>query len=75
VVKDLEELGVETKPHLLGDAKHPLHSNIRLRGVEAAQHVAAEITLLPGGRCRKGSFIENLVPPGYPLPKPPDWSW
>src|SRR5262245_57307496 len=30
VVQDVEELGSETKPHCLGDAKMPLHPDIRL---------------------------------------------
>jgi len=61
VIENVEELGAEAKPHLLSDAKHPLHPDIRLRSVEAAQHVAAEITLLPCGCRRKRRLIEDLA--------------
>src|SRR5262249_42762825 len=62
VVKDVEELGPEAKAGAFGDAKHPLHPDIRLRRVEPAQHIAAEVALLPRGRCRKSRFVQNLAP-------------
>jgi hypothetical protein len=48
VVENVEELGPETKLHLFGEVKLALQANIRLRGSEASQHIAAEIPLLPG---------------------------
>src|SRR5262245_18200754 len=57
VVEDVEELASETKSHLLGDVKDPLHPDIRLRRAEAAQDVASERTLLPGGRCSKSCSV------------------
>jgi len=61
VVKDVEELGSETKFHLFGEVKLPLQPNIRLRCAETAQHVAAEITLLPSRRRGESCLIENLA--------------
>src|SRR5215472_3903580 len=61
MVQDVEELGSEAKPHPLVDGKYPLHSNISLRSCETSQHVAAEITLLPGRCWCKGRFIENFA--------------
>ncbi len=39
----------------------PLHTDVCLHGIETSQHVAAEITLLPAGRCDKSSLVENLA--------------
>jgi hypothetical protein len=61
VVKDIEKLSSETNPYLLGDAKLPLQSKIGLPSSETPQHIAPEITLLPGGRCSKSCFIKNLA--------------
>jgi hypothetical protein len=61
VVEDVEELGAETKPQSLGDVELPLHRKIRLPGSETPQHIAPEIALLPGGRCGKRCWIENIA--------------
>ena len=61
VVQDVEELGSETKPHLLGDAELPLHANIHLRSIKTPQRIASEITLLPDGWRRKSRLIENFA--------------
>ena len=61
MVEDVEELGPETKSHGLGDAKVPLHPDIRLGSAETAQHIAPETTLLPDGRCSKSRAIEDLA--------------
>jgi hypothetical protein len=61
VVEEIEELGSETKPHLLGEVKLALQPKIQLRSSETAQHIAPEIALLPGGRRSKGRAIENLT--------------
>src|SRR6266567_924195 len=61
VVKDVEELGSKTKPHLFGKVKLPLQRKIRLRSSETPQHITPEITLLPNGRCSKRSFVQNLA--------------
>src|SRR5262249_50516140 len=61
VVQDVEELSPESQPHILRNVKLPLERNIRLRSSESSQHVAPEITLLPGGRSRKSRLIENLA--------------
>ena len=46
-VEDVEELGSEAKPQMLGEVKLPLHRKIRLPGSETAQRVPSEIALLP----------------------------
>jgi hypothetical protein len=61
VVKDVEELRSETKPHFLGDVKLPLQGNIRLPGSETTQNIAPKIPLLPNGRGEKRRSIENLA--------------
>src|SRR6185503_8430654 len=61
VVENVEELGAETKPYFLCDVKLSLQSDIRLRRCETSQHIATEITLLPGWCCTKGRAIENLA--------------
>jgi len=47
MVKDVEKFRAETKPHLLGEVKLPLQRDIGLCSSETAQHVAAEVPLLP----------------------------
>ena len=61
VVKDIEKLGSEAKPHLLGQVKLPLQRKIRLPSSETPQHIAPEISLLPFGRNSKSRLIENFA--------------
>src|SRR6267378_2298315 len=60
VVEEVEELGAETKPHLLGEVKLPLERHIHLHSIETPQHVASEIALRPRGRFAKSRTIKNL---------------
>ena len=60
VVEDVEELGPETKPHLLSEVKLPLQRDIGLCSSETAQYIAPEIALLPGGRRTKSRLIEDF---------------
>src|SRR5271166_2741736 len=41
--------------------KLPLQCKVHLRCSETPQHIASEIALLPGGRCSKSCFVENLA--------------
>src|SRR5260370_25317838 len=60
MVEDVEELGPKPQVQLFCEPKLPLERHICLRGSEAAQHIAPEITLL-ARRCRsKRLFVENL---------------
>ena len=61
MVKDVEELRPEAKPHFLGNVKLPLQPDIGLRCGETPQHIAPEITLLPGGCHRKCRAIEDFA--------------
>jgi hypothetical protein len=61
VVKNVEELGSETKPPFLGEVELALQCKIHLRCSETPQHIAPEITLLCGGRCGKRRWIESLA--------------
>src|SRR5262249_29612423 len=61
MVQDVEKLGPETEPRLLRDAKDTLEPDIRLRGIESAQHVAPEIPLSSNRRWDKSSFVERLT--------------
>ena len=61
VVQDVEEFASQAKRRFLGDAKGPLQSEISLRSVETAQHVAPEIALLARGRRGERRTIENLA--------------
>jgi hypothetical protein len=45
VVEDIEELASEPQAGFFGDSEDPLQGEIRLRCIEAAQHVASEIAL------------------------------
>ena len=60
-VQDVEELATEAKAHLFAKAKDPLQASVGLCGVESAQDVATEVSLLPSGRRAKGLFVENLA--------------
>src|SRR5215472_12917563 len=61
VVEDVEELGSETKPDLLGELKLALEGHVRLRGSETAQNIAPEIALLASGRRGKSGLVENFA--------------
>jgi hypothetical protein len=60
MVKDVEELGAETKSQLLGQTKLPLQRNVCLCCPEPAQDVASETSLLPCGWCGKSYLAENI---------------
>jgi len=60
VIEDVEELATETESDFLGEVKLPLEGDVGLRGSEAAEHVAPEISLLAGGRRSEGRAIQNL---------------
>ena len=47
MIEDVKEFTAETQRQLLGQMKLALEGNVRLCGSEAAEHVAAEIPLLP----------------------------
>src|SRR5262249_54457548 len=59
MVEDVEELRPETKPHLLGDVKLPLHSGVGLPGSETSENVASKIALLSVGCGCESRAIEN----------------
>src|SRR5208337_1373365 len=61
VVEDVEELRPETEAYFLRDTKLPLKGEIELKRSEAAQDIASEIALLPGGRRAESCQVENLA--------------
>src|SRR5580658_8636097 len=61
MVEEVEELAPKTKPDLFGQLKLPLERDISLPGSKTPQHIASEISLLPGGRWSKGCWIESLA--------------
>ena len=61
MVKDVEELGSETKSQSLGEVKLPLHCKIGLPSSETPQDIAAEIALLSFRWWSKSRFIEYLA--------------
>src|SRR5215470_18907295 len=61
VIKDVEELCAETEAPVLGKVKLLLQADVRLCGAETAEHIAAEISLLPCRRSRKSRGVENLA--------------
>jgi hypothetical protein len=65
VIKDVEELTPETKTSPLGQTKTRC-TPISAYSAEPAQHIAAEIALLAGGRCSEGGLVEDLAA-GIPL--------
>ena len=61
MVEDVEELGSETKAHLLGEVKLALQGKIYLRGTETAQDIATETSLLTWRRYRESCLVENFA--------------